>query len=362
MSMKIMSTDEISNNTRIREGYKKKLNIGQEVLYLSEQDCKDTGTTIIEIIDATEKAMIEYAKDNVEMPAKIGIHPMPDCLMHAMPAYLPEHYSCGIKWGSNFPTNKKLFPDVTPTNCQIIYNDALTGLPLAIMDATWITEVRTPATALVGIKHGANLDAKTFGMIGCGIQGKSNVKMVSNVLKNLETIYIYDVVEAAMDALIEICQPLVKAKIIKAKSYEEIAKKADVIVSALPIAHHPNPHIKKEWIRNGQTLICLDCHTVYEDAIYKAADKYYVDSKEQHELLIDYGYYPYGLPKITGETGAMAAGLVPKRENRDELVIINNVGIATEDMMCAKIIFERALEKDIGIKLPLWGSTKGILK
>jgi ornithine cyclodeaminase/alanine dehydrogenase len=349
-------------NTEIRKGYLEHLNIGQELLYLSEQDCKDTGTTVAEIVEATERAMIAYSKNETEMPAKIGIHPQPDSLMHAMPAYLPTEYACGIKWGSNFPTNKERYSNVVPTNCQIIYNDAETGLPLAIMDATWITEVRTPATALVSTKYGANLDATTFGMIGCGIQGKANVKMIESVLKHLETIYVYDLYENAMDALIEICQPQVNAKIVKCASYEEAVKNAEVIISALPIAHKPNPPVKDEWIKKGQTLICLDCHTVYEDSIYKRADKYYVDSIEQHELLISYGYYPYGLPKITGETGAVAAGLCPRRERRDELVIFNNVGMAVEDLMCARIIFDRAIAQGIGIRLPLWNSTKELLK
>lgn len=352
----------MSGNKQIRDSYLKKLKIGQEVLYLSEQDCKDTNTTVQEIIDATEKSMIAYSKKKVEMPAKIGIHPKPNSLMHAMPAYLPDQYACGIKWGSNFPTNKTEYPECIPTNCQIIYNDAETGLPLAIMDATWITEIRTPATALTGIKHLANPNAKTFGMFGCGIQGRSNVKMIESTLKELETIFIYDMYEAAMDRLIEECQPLVKAKIVKAKSIEEIARNAEVMVSALPIAHKPMELVKSECIGKGKTIVCLDCHTTFEDAVYKKADKYYVDSIEQHELLIGYGYYPYGLPKITGETGAAAGGIVPRRENSDELIIINNVGMAVEDMMCAKIIFERALEKGIGIKLPLWKSTKELVK
>ena len=348
----------MANNMEIRKGYQKHLDIGQELLYLSLQDVKDTGTTVGEIVEATEKAMIAYSTGKVEMPAKIGLHPQPDSLMHAMPCYIPDEYACGIKWGSNFPTNNIRFPEITPTNCQIIYNDAESGLPLAIMDATWITEVRTPATALVGIKYGANKGAKTFGMIGCGIQGRANVSMVELALSELETIYIYDIIEAAMDRLIGECQPSVKAKIVKAKDYEEVARKAEVITSALPIAHKPDPHVKDEWINKGQTLITLDCHTVYEDAVFKRADKYYLDSKAQHELLVGYGYYPYGLPKITGETGAMAAGAVPGRESPDELVIVNNVGMAVEDMMVARIVFDRAIEKGLGVKLPLWKSTK----
>ena len=58
----------------------------------------------------------------------------------------------------------------------------------------------------------------------------------------------------------------------------------------------------------------------------------------------------------------MADGFVSKRENKNELIIVNNVGMAVEDMMCARIIFDRALEKGLGIKLPLWSSTKDIIK
>lgn len=348
------------NPLELRANYHKKLQIGEEMLYLSEQDCKDTGTTVEEIFDATERGMVAYSKKQTEMPAKIGLHPQPDSLMHAMPAYIESEYACGIKWGSNFPTNNQRYPEIKPTNCQIIYNDAESGMPLAIMDASWITEVRTPATALVAIKHAANLDAKTFGMVGCGIQGRANVKMIELVLKELDTIYVYDIFDAAMDRLIAECQPHVKAKIVKVASFEEIAKSSEVMITATPISHIPNPPIKSEWIGKGKTIVCLDCHSTFEDDVYKKADKYYVDSKEQHELLIGYGYYPQGLPTLTGETGALAGGLVPGRENRDELIVFNNVGMAAEDMMCAKIIFERALDLGIGIKLPIWGSTKNM--
>ena len=354
--------EELVSNLDTRNTYLSKLRIGQELLYLSEQDCKDTKTTVNEIIDATEMAMILYSQKKAEMPAKIGLHPMPDSLMHAMPAYLENIYACGIKWGSNFPTNKQNFPDITPTNCQIIYNDAMSGLAMAVMDATWITEIRTPATALVSIKYAANPDVRSFGMIGCGIQGKANVKMISHVLPELETIYVYDIYESSMDALIIECQPQVKTKIVKCSQVESLVKQSEVITSATPISHTPKPFVKNEWIQKGQTIVCLDCHSVYEDEVYKQASKYYVDSIEQHELLVGYGYYPHGLPTVTGETGALAAGLVKGRESKDEVLIFNNVGMAVEDMACAKIIFERALDQGLGLKLPLWESTKALKK
>lgn len=341
-----------------RDSIKEKLDIGQEILYLSYQDVLDTGLEVKEIIELTERAMIAYSTKHAEMPAKIGIHPQPDSLMHAMPAYLPEEKACGIKWGSNFPTNRDRFPDLIPTNCQIIYNDHESGLPLAFLDATWITEVRTPAVSLVAAKYLANPDATTFGMIGCGIQGKAHVKMIGHVLPKLEKIYVFDVFERAIDQLIEVCQPHVNAKIIKASSYEEVATKCEVICSAIPIHHHPHPMVKNEWISTGQTLISCDCHSVYEDAIYKRTDIYTVDSEEQHRLLETYGYYPWGLPTIYAETGAVAAGLKPGRTNKEQLIVSNNVGMAVEDIMVARRVFDKALELEIGMKLPLWKRSK----
>lgn len=66
-----------------------------------------------------------------------------------------------------------------------------------------------------------------------------------------------------------------------------------------------------------------------------------------------YGLYPQGLPPITGETGAALAGVVPGRETDDEYIFVNNIGMAVEDIVCARAIFDAALEKGVGKILPL---------
>jgi ornithine cyclodeaminase/alanine dehydrogenase len=345
------------NSMEWRKWVSEHLRIGQEVLYLSMGDCKSTGLTEKEIFDLTEQALQAHGRKEVEMPAKIGIHPQKDSLMHAMPAYIPSEFACGIKWGANFPTNQQRFPELVPTNCLLIFNDHESGLPLAIMDAYWITEVRTPAVSFVAAKHLANLETTTFGMIGCGIQGKAHVRMVESVLTNLKTIYVYDVVDAAMDRLIRECQPSTHAEIRKTRGFEEVTKSSMVVATATPITEKPEPKVQDDWISKGQTLLLCDCHSLIDDATVKRADKYVVDSREQHELLIGYGYYPWGLPAIYAETGEVAAGLKKGRETEDELIVVNNVGMAVEDMMVARSILDRALQKGLGVKLPLWDKT-----
>lgn len=335
-----------------RDWISSKLDINKELLYLTRQDVLDLKLTDDEIVEMTKEGMIAYSTDNAEMPAKIGIHPLKDTLMHAMPANMKTLSSAGIKWGCCFPDNMPRF-GYNQTTCTLILNDYQSGTAISFMDADYITRVRTAAVALLSCQKFAKKGFKSIGMIGCGIQGKQQVAMVCRAYPQIEKVYIYDRFEAAMDALIEECQKYTKAEIIKS-NWEILARNSEVIFSAAYIPAVPNPQIKDEWLnKKGLTIISSDCHTHYEDVSIKSADKYYCDSVEEHELFVTYGLYPWGLPKINGETGAALAGVVPGRENDDEFIFVNNVGMAVEDIVVARKVFDKALELGIGRKMPL---------
>jgi ornithine cyclodeaminase/alanine dehydrogenase len=85
----------------------------------------------------------------------------------------------------------------------------------------------------------------------------------------------------------------------------------------------------------------------------KRADKYTFDSLEQHKLMDVYGYYPHGFPRFDVEIGEVCAGKKPGRERDDELIVCNNIGMAVEDMMLLRVMFDRALETKAGRILPL---------
>lgn len=335
-----------------RDWISKYLKINEEFLYLSRADVASLNLTDDEIVEYTKESMIAYSTKNAEMPAKIGIHPLKDTLMHAMPANMTTLSSAGIKWGCCFPDNKPRF-GYNQTTCTLILNDYQSGTCISFMDADLITRVRTAAVALLSVQKFAKPGFKTLGMIGCGIQGHQQVAMVARAYPQIEKIYIYDRFDAAMDSLIEDCKQYTNAEFIKA-DWEGIARNCDVILSAAYIPAVPNPQIKDEWLfKKGQTIVASDCHTHYEDKSIKSADKYYCDSIEEHELFVTYGLYPQGLPPINGETGEALAGVKPGRENDDEFIFINNVGMAVEDIVCARAVFDKALEKGVGTILPL---------
>ncbi|GEN57867.1 delta(1)-pyrroline-2-carboxylate reductase [Halolactibacillus alkaliphilus] len=340
------------NGKEYRDWINTKLRIGEELLYLSEAECRALPLSDQEIFNLTERALVLYSQNKTDMPAKIALHPIRDTFYHAMPASIEEVSSAGIKWGSCYPENRQQF-GIRQANALIIYNDYLSGVPLAVMDGLYITEIRTPCVSFASAKYMAKPHTKTFGMIGCGIQGREHVRIAHHTLTQLEMIYVYDTYEEAADALIKDLQPYTPCKIIKARSIEELVKCSEVIATATIIPETPNPQIKDAWVTKGQTLLLSDCHSLVEDKTVKRADKYTLDSVAQHELLAGYDYYPHGLPKVYAQIGEVCGGQKAGRESDDELIICNNVGMAVEDMMLLRVLFDRALETNAGRKLPL---------
>ncbi|MDR1107926.1 MAG: ornithine cyclodeaminase family protein [Spirochaetaceae bacterium] len=328
------------------------LRIGEELVYLSQDEVKRIPLSAERIRDLVEKSLIAYSAKKVDMPSKIALHPLPDTFFHAMPAYVPELFAAGIKWGSCFPQNRQQF-GFPQAQGLIIFSDPLSGMPLAVMDCKYITEIRTAAVTYTAIKYLAPRDAVSFGMIGCGVEGRQHVKNITTVLPNLRTIYVYDIFEEAADSLIADLQGGIGAKIVKAASYEELVVNSPVIASATVAKEGYDPVIRDAWIGPGKTILLCEGHTLYEDAVFKRADKYIVDSREQVEQFVSYGYYPLGHPEIYAETGEVAAGTARGRETPGELIVGNNFGMAVEDMFVVRAVFDIAVEHRVGVRLPL---------
>lgn len=334
-----------------RDLISQKLEIGKEILYLTKDEVINIGITEESILDLVKDALVSHGKKEYEMPAKIGIHPFEEVFYHAMPAYVPSQKAAGMKWIECYPSNPTKY-GLPQTTGLLILNDILTGCPIALMDSTWITAMRTPAVTVLSAKA-LHEDAESFGMFGCGVQGTEHVKYVVHTLKNLKKIYIYDTREEAMDRLIEEVQPNIDVKIIKGKSPEMVAKESEILSSATVILKTPLSIVKDEWISKGQTILPCDLNTFWDPLTSKRADKYIVDSIEEHKLFDDMGYFPDGLPEIVAETGEIIAGLKEGRESKEELIVCSNIGMAVCDVVVGREIFNRALENNVGIKLPL---------
>jgi ornithine cyclodeaminase/alanine dehydrogenase len=327
------------------------LNIGKEIWYMTQEEVMSAGLTETDILDLTRAALIAHGKKEYEMPAKIGVYPSEEVFCHAMPAYVPSSRAMGLKWIGCNPNNPAKYQRPQTTGLLLL-NDILSGCPIAIMDCAWITASRTPAVTVLAAAA-LHPDAETFGMFGCGVQGSGHVRFVPHTLKKLKTITIYDVNEANMDRLIAEVQPKIAPRIIKGKSFEEVAKSCEVLSSATLIVQRPYGFVKRGWVSKGQTILPCDLNTFWDPAIAREADQYIVDSIEEHELFERIGYFPDGLPKIACETGELLAGLRPGRTSADELIVCSNIGMSVVDVVVGREVLNRALPHQIGHKLPL---------
>jgi ornithine cyclodeaminase/alanine dehydrogenase-like protein (mu-crystallin family) len=328
-----------------------RLAIGKELLYLTQREVVATGLTEEEILRLTRDALVAHGTKAYEMPAKIGVHPFNEVFFHAMPAYVPAKLALGMKWIECYPNNPSKF-NLPQTTGLLIINDILSGCPIAVMDCTWVTAMRTPAVTVLAAAA-LHPDAETFGMFGCGVQGVEHVKFVVHTLKKLEKIFVYDVNPQSMDDLIKVVQPKVGVEIVKGKGYEDLTKSCQVLSSATFIVKKPYSFVKREWISAGQTILPCDLNTFWDPQISLKADKYIVDSIAEHELFAGVGYFPDGLPTVTCETGEILAGLKKGRESKRELIVCSNIGMSVCDVVVGREILNRALAGNMGRRLPL---------
>jgi len=318
---------------------------------LTLEDVTKTGLTIDNILGLTRTALEAHGKKDYEMPAKVGVHPYEEVFYHAMPAYVPAKNAVGLKWIECYPSNPSRF-NLPQTTGLLVLNDVESGCPVALMDATWITAMRTPAVTVLAAQA-LHPGAETFGMFGCGVQGIEHCRFIVHTMENLKKIYIYDVREEAMDHLVSTVQPEIDVEIIRANDPETVAKNCEVMSSATVILLDQLSVVKDEWVSSGQTILPCDLNTFWDPVISRRADKYIVDSAEEHRLFAEMGYFPDGLPEIACETGEVLAGSSPGRESPAELIVCSNIGMAVCDVVVGKEVFTRALEQERGRILPL---------
>ena len=160
---------------------------GKEVYYITRKEIETKlDYTEKDLLKLVRKALTEHGKKRYEMPAKIGLHPIRDTLMHAMPAFVPKADACGIKWAYCFPQNHKY--NLLQTSGLIILNDIQTGWPIAIMDAIWITAKRTPLVSACAVEKLARSGSEEVGILGCGVQGREHIPALGEVMPKLKKV------------------------------------------------------------------------------------------------------------------------------------------------------------------------------
>ena len=321
----------------------------QKILYLSKSDVASTGVTMQEIVEALEIAFREHATGRVEMPPKPGVHSQPNAFIHAMPAFIPALHSIGVKWVAGYPENYKL--DLPYITGLLILNDETSGIPLAVMDCTWITAMRTGAATAVAAKYLALPQSETIGILGCGAQGRSNLEALK-LLFPLKRVKAYDVVYNNLERFAGEVARRWGLEVDKVIEPREAVEGCNLVVTAGPILRQPHATIKAGWLPEGAFASLVDYDSYWDRAAMKEADKFCTDDVAQLEYYRRSGYFQ-DIPPIYASLGELVAGKKPGRNNSKERTMTCNLGLAMDDLAVAPLVYRRAIERSIGTWLPL---------
>jgi ornithine cyclodeaminase/alanine dehydrogenase-like protein (mu-crystallin family) len=321
----------------------------QKILYLSRADVEAVAVPMDRIIAAIEAMFKEKGESRVEMPPKPGIHPRPDSFIHAMPAYIPALQSAGMKWVSGFPENiKKGLPYISGL---IVLNDPETGIPLAVMDCTWITAMRTGAATAVAAKYLARPDSKVVGILGCGVQGRSNLEALK-VIFPLRSVLAYDIDRKAGGRYAEEMSRKFDLEVLPVDTPRQAVVGADIAVTAGPLLKTPHATIQPGWLAGGAFASLVDYDSYWHRDGLKEVDKFCTDDIPQLEYYKSLGYFR-DIPAVYAELGELVTGRKPGRERPEEKTMTCNLGLALDDMATAPLVFKLAVEKGLGSRLPL---------
>ena len=319
------------------------------LLYLSAADVAAAGPDLPTIIGLLETAFREKGKGRVEMPPKPGVHPRGDAFIHAMPAYIPALRSAGVKWVSGFPENQaRGLPYISGL---LILNDVDTGIPMAVMDCTWITAQRTAAASALSARHLARAESETVGILACGVQGRANLEAMTTIFP-VRRAYAYDIAPEAERRFVEEMGAKLGIEIVPADGPRHAVSECDIVVTSGPILKHPKPTIEKGWLRPGGFASAVDFDSYWTPEALAEFDRIATDDTAQFDYYREAGYFQQ-TPQPYADLGELVAGTKQGRGGKDERTLAINLGLALDDMAVAPEVYLRAVNLGLGTWLPL---------
>jgi len=296
---------------------------------------------ISEVISVIEEAFFEYGMGRVQMPPKNYLNfERYEGDLRIMPSFAQKLEMAGTKIVNVHPRNPK--KGLKTVMAVIILNDAKTGIPLAFMDGTYITGMRTAAAAAVATKYLARKGAKTLGVIGAGYQSMFQIAAVIKVRK-IKEIFVYDILENQVEKLAKI---LAKEGIkIKKASLEEVAKK-DIVVTVTPAR---KPILKNKLVLPGTHINAIGADAPGKEEldpkILKRA-KIIIDDWHQAiccgEVNVPLSKGIIQKKDIWASLGEVVTGKKIGRKNDKEITIFDSTGLAIQDLFTANLVYKKA--------------------
>jgi ornithine cyclodeaminase/alanine dehydrogenase-like protein (mu-crystallin family) len=305
-----------------------------------------------ECIELMSEALGSLVRGEVFQPLRTIVRP-PEArgLLGLMPAYRHgEHGAFGMKAICVFPGNPSLGKDAHQGIVMLFSQE--TGEPLALMNASQITAIRTAAVSAVATRLLARADASELGIIGAGVQARTHLLALGSVRSIKHARVACRNRENAVQLVREMHEK-VSFPIEAVSSNEAAVREADIVVTATS-AHEPV--IRREWIADGAHINAIGTHSPQSreiDTATMAAARIFVDRRES--ALNEAGDYLLAAQdgavtpeSIVAEIGELVIKTKKGRISGAEITLFKSLGLAIEDVVCAEYLYRKAVAETAG--------------
>ncbi|MFC7156108.1 ornithine cyclodeaminase family protein [Halomarina halobia] len=344
-----------------------------ETLLLNSEDVLANARTS-EVIAAVEDAFAAYEHGDAQMPAKSYIDlPQYNGDFRSMPAYLDVRKSeyghsgesdsvpnsdgagdwdaAGVKWVNVHPDNADRF-DLPTVLGTIIYSDPRNAFPLAVMDGTSVTRLRTGAAAAVATDYLAVEDATSLGIVGAGVQSYTQLEAISEI-RPVERVVVSDIDAERVAAFRERFGDDFD---VRAGSVEEAAA-CDVLSTVTPVEE---PIVRREWVGerthvNAMGADAAGKHELEDEILLDATLVIDDHAQTTHsgEINVPYSRGVLTDDDIHAAIGEIVVGKRPGRTADTGVTVFDSTGLAIQDIATAHVVYEHAKETGAGYPFDL---------
>ena len=321
---------------------------------------RDDVTTLLDpgmLVDALGRAMADLSAERASMPARIAARVAEhDGGLFAMPAFVPSLEVLESKLVSLFPHNLD-----TPTHQAVIlcFNPD-NGTPSVLMDATYITEMRTAAGSALATRLLARDDATVLAVLGTGVQARSHARLVVSERPFDQILIAGRDPEKAERVAAELTNDIGR-NVEAVPDIESAVERAQVICAA---THSPQPVVRRGWIQLGTHINSVGYNTAGReiDAATVADALVVVESRAaalapppsgSNDLLWPIRDGAIDQSHIHAEIGELVAGSTTGRTTPDQITLYKSVGVGVQDAAAAALVLEAARQQGAGTNFDL---------
>ncbi|QQB36801.1 ornithine cyclodeaminase family protein [Achromobacter deleyi] len=324
-----------------------------DITYLNGPDVRALGLTDAEILAAVQSALDAQGRGQTVIEPRMHLVPESSDKGHfnVLRGYIAPLHVAGVKVVSDFVDNYKV--DLPSEMALLNLFDPVNGKPLAVVDATAITDMRTGAVTALGAKYLARKDSKVLGHIGARGTSYWNVRLLDS-LYDFDEIRVHSRRPESQQAFGERLSRDLGKPVKVVNDWESCVRGADIVVEASRLPQ-PTPLLKTEWIKPGALVMPYGTMSAVELSLTDIMSKVVVDDWGQCRKGLPYGALRAHVDSdrvtqenLHAELGQIVAGLKPGRERDDETILFWHRGLSTTDIALGHAMLEKARKMGLG--------------